>query len=946
MPFLIDRVRDALAGEYIVEHELASGGMGVVFKAREVALDRPVAVKVLRPELATAAAEERFHREALILANTRHASIVPIHRVGEADGFFYFVMEYMEGGTLADRLTKGTLKPREAAKLGIDLLDALDVAHRQGVLHRDIKPSNVFFRGDKPTLGDFGIAKSSTSDEALTAAGQAVGTPAYMSPEQKSGEEVTAATDIHAFGMMLYEAVTGVRWVTVTNVADPDRWVGVPRGLARVLRRALRPEPAKRWENAAAFRTALKRFMVVRTPLPAVAAILILATVPTVVMLTSRGTAAPDPFTDLAILPFDVEGDSADTDELGMGLTLTTSIHLVADAQNLDLSLTPTNHSLPWVASSDLNGAALASEAIRELRTLHVAHGRVTVSGESLSVRVMVMDSAGTVRQSEQLTGSTAELNDLGFRVGRAIVRILALDRANEFTGSRSLRGLSGPVFDAFNRGELAFESERLAVAEEWYLSALAQDSTFALAWWRLFNVRRWSREDPESLEAVKRRLRDIYERIPDQFNELDRLLIQADLATLVPERLSLYRQAIRHSPHNGDAWLLYGNELFHRGGLVGYELDSVLAALDSAIARNPFLAPAHQTKTWALIRLGLGEDAWAALQRYDDEAPGPSLEKFFIQLAWTERFQPDSADLVGPVSPEEMGRRFRLAPSFGLPGSLVLVAQTMVTVLSDPGARANAFVAQALGFVATGRVSAGLTRFDSAAAAMGGAPAFALQAAQWRVIPAVVGLPGVSELEETSGRRALEALVREPTVSVRAAWTLALSHLARADEDAAARAWSSHRDSSRPAMRAVFDAMSSATREDYEKALRLSEIALAFDVGGQGGDPWVRAITHLLRGRWFGRLGQDEEADRAWRWYLNADWKGWLEGVQQSAEVDWALEAFARYTRGMLALERGNTNRPCTVLPEVLARWRSAEPAYQSLVRDVEQAIAECDEL
>ena len=942
MPFLIDRVRGALAGEYVVEHELASGGMGVVFKAREVALDRPVAVKILRPELATAVAAERFHREARILANTRHASIVPIHRVGEADGFFYFVMEYMEGGTLADRLAKGTLKPREAAKLGIDLLDALDLAHRHGVLHRDIKPSNVFFRGDKPTLGDFGIAKSTTSDEALTAAGHAVGTPAYMSPEQKSGEEVTAATDIYAFGMMLYEAVTGVRWVTAANVADPDRWVGVPRGLARVLRRALRAEPTKRWESAAVFRIALKRFMVVRAPLPAVAAILTLAAVPTVVMLASRGTAALDPFTDLAVLPFEVVGDSAD---LGTALALTTSNHFDADAPNLDLSLTPMNHTLPWVASSDLNGAPLAREALTELRTLHVAQARVTATGESLSVRVLVMDSARTVRQSEQLTGSRADPNDLGFRIARAIVRILAPDKESGFSGSRSLRGRSGPVLDAFNRGQLAFESERLAAAEEWYLSALAQDSTFALAWWKLFNVRRWSREDPESLEAVRRRLRDIYERTPDQFNELDGLIIQADLATFVPERLSLYRQAIRHSPHNGDAWLFYGNELFHRGGLVGYELDSALTALDSAIARNPFLAPAHQTKAWALIRLGLREDAWAALQRYDDEAPGPSLERFFIQMAWTERFQPDSADLVGPVSPEEMGRRFRLAPSFGLPGSLVPVAQMMVTVLSDPGARANAFVAQALGFVATGRVSAGLARFDSAASTVGGVPEFALQAAQWRVMPAVVGLPGVSELEVTRGRRALEVLVREPTVGVRAAWTLALSHLARADEDAATRTWLSHRDSSPPDMQAVFDAVASRTREDYQEALRQSERALAYDVSGQGGDPWVRTITHFLRGQWFARLGRVDEADRAWRWYLNADLAGWPVGLQQSAEVDWALETFARYTRGMLALEQGNTNRACTVLPEVLARWRSADPAYRSLIREVEEALAECDE-
>src|SRR3989442_8229740 len=158
-PFF-ERLRAALAPDYELLRELASGGMGTVYLAREIALDCLVAVKVLRPELATANAVTRFVHEAQTLAKVRHPTIVVVHKVDERHGLHFYVMDFLEGDTLQQRLaTRGPLTHHEARKLGRDLLEALEVVHGWGVIHRDIKPSNLFWLGRRAVLTDFGIAK-------------------------------------------------------------------------------------------------------------------------------------------------------------------------------------------------------------------------------------------------------------------------------------------------------------------------------------------------------------------------------------------------------------------------------------------------------------------------------------------------------------------------------------------------------------------------------------------------------------------------------------------------------------------------------------------------------------------------------------------------------------------------------------------------------------------
>src|SRR2546422_10180591 len=204
MSSVLERLRAALAPEYDVEREIASGGMGMVFLGRDMALECPVAIKVLRPELATAHAAERFLREARMLASLRHPHIVPVHHVGQAGEFFYYVMDFVDGETLADRLLRGPLRPPEALKLGRERRDALQGAHERLVVHRGIKPSNVFFVGGRALLGDFGLAKpvSGTSGgggtprrrapnagAAPTPPPSVLGALGYMPPPQAAGGE-------------------------------------------------------------------------------------------------------------------------------------------------------------------------------------------------------------------------------------------------------------------------------------------------------------------------------------------------------------------------------------------------------------------------------------------------------------------------------------------------------------------------------------------------------------------------------------------------------------------------------------------------------------------------------------------------------------------------------------------------------------------------------------
>ena len=274
MTGLLDRLAPALAAHYRIERELGTGGMATVYLAHDLKHDRKVALKVLKPELAAVLGAERFVVEIKTTAGLQHPHILPLFDSGTAEGFLYYVMPYIEGETLRNKLDRETqLGIDEAVRITREVADALDYAHRHGVIHRDIKPENILLHDGRPMVADFGIALalSAAAGGRMTETGLSLGTPHYMSPEQATAEkDLTSRSDIYSLGCVLYEMLTGnpphtgasaqqIIMKIVTEEAPPVSAVrkSVPPNVAGAVAKAVERLPADRFETAAEFSRAL-----------------------------------------------------------------------------------------------------------------------------------------------------------------------------------------------------------------------------------------------------------------------------------------------------------------------------------------------------------------------------------------------------------------------------------------------------------------------------------------------------------------------------------------------------------------------------------------------------------------------------------------------------------------------------------------------------------------
>ena len=944
MSGLLERVRAALADKYDVERQIGGGGMGVVYLGRHRALDRPVAIKVLRPDMATAVAGERFKREGRWLARVSHPAVVTVYDADEKNGLYYLTTELL-GGTLADRLTEGQPIPAdEVIRFGVQLLEGLAQVHACGIVHRDIKPSNIFIREDGgPKLGDFGIARQLDSrDEELTVQGESPGTPRYMSPEQRVTSQVTQASDIYAVGMVLYEMASGRLWPPLD---DPDHanWDGISAPLVPVLRKALAWESQGRWRDARTFAAALRRLRhrSERRQKVAIAGGVVVVLAMTIAALIVLGRGQATDRHDIALVPITVTGGDP---VVGRRLAFFVGNQLVTGFTDEGLQLTDTQSSVRW-ASDHVHGDALPSGAWDALGTNAIVLGNAVVSNDSIEVTGEVVKSdSSRLLWPEPIRGPLSELGgkvscDIAFAILRTI------HRDHNF----SCQAGNVAAINAWAMGEDAFSRDNWLAAARFYQEAIAHDSSWARAWWSLFNVCRWGRFcGDDDVEAVRTHLREAYEQSPkhEHLSDLVQLLIGAEFVPTVPERLAKYDTAVRRFSYDPYPKLLLGNELFSRGPLVGVGLDSAIAVLNTTAVDDTNLSQVYEMLVWGNTRRGREREARSALRHYREIASteqdsGLSLAAP-LHLVITARFESDLAfwkelreGAASPQTSRSLGEMVRLGLAFGIPSAQRMLGELMTAQsVGDADGRLQGLTAQSLALLALGRTAEALAQFDSAGRSARGSDReeMRLQAVQWAVGLPALGFPGVPDEQRRAARTTLVAITEKEPARARAWWILLLDALDTGDTATAQTALAHMAQS--PFLSRLSDALLLAARGDTSGALDVADSLRRFvDTHNEIADPLVRVALFLNRGRWLRGQHQPAAADSAWRWYQNVDWAGnWLSGPPKPAEMDWAFETYARYLRAELAHGSGDTALVCAVGPDAAKRWESADSAYKPL--------------
>jgi serine/threonine-protein kinase len=510
------RLTSALADRFTIQRELGRGGMAIVYLARDRKHDRQVAIKVLRPELSAAMGSERFEREIQLVARLSHPNILQLHDSGEAAGVLYFVMPYVEGESLRQRLDReGPLPVPAAVQLASEIADALDYAHHHGVIHRDIKPENILLQTGHAVVSDFGIARAidaATMEDlgagSLTATGMALGTPLYMSPEQVAGGAVDGRTDVYALGCVLFEMLEGAPpfaghspiAVLAKHSAAPvppfKRSRGtVSDGLEETVRKALAKSPDDRFAGAAEFRTALAGEATslprpVRRP-PGRRPVLALGLVAATVLVTLAGyrilisrtpTGAMPSIAVLALR--NIGGDSANEPfSDGVSEEITTALGKVPGLRVEARS-----------RAFEFKNKALGPQEIgRQLHVRYVLDGGVRLGGSRRRVSVQLINVAdGSEVWSDEYDRDVADRDVFAVQdsIARAIVGSLSIHLSGTARAALHSRSTENPeAHDLYLKGRAAWYqrgsggSVALHLAIGYFEQAIKLDSSYALAW-------------------------------------------------------------------------------------------------------------------------------------------------------------------------------------------------------------------------------------------------------------------------------------------------------------------------------------------------------------------------------------------------------------------------------------------------------------------------------
>jgi len=508
-----NRLETALGGKYVIERELPGGGMSRVFLAEDLSLARKVVIKALPPELAAHISSERFEREIKVSARLQHPQIVPLLSAGVADGLPYYLMPYVDGEGLRDRISReGKFPIRDVVAILRDVAKALAFAHSRNVVHRDIKPENVLLTGDSAVVADFGISKAigaaqtrddSTLPSTLTQVGTSIGTPAYMAPEQAAGDpETDHRADVYSLGCLGYEMLTGaapfvrdtVHRVVAAHMSESPKPVSdlrldCPRSLALLVMRCLEKDPHNRPQSAGEIIKSLDEVnltasgafpsFTVGKKLPLIAGIAAVILLGGFFMARMRGRTRPSPV--IAVLPFKNLGGDSTGAYFGEGI-----------AADLALSL----QKLPGLqVSSQTSAAAVQKKGMtiqdigKALGVGTVLEGSIQRQGEHLRLTASLSSTAdGRVIWTQPFERDAKDLFGVQNDLVTAIVRALQV-RLTDAARPNAVRGTNDPVaYDYYLQGRYAitrgYSSPRaIPSSVALFQKAISKDSNFARAY-------------------------------------------------------------------------------------------------------------------------------------------------------------------------------------------------------------------------------------------------------------------------------------------------------------------------------------------------------------------------------------------------------------------------------------------------------------------------------
>ena len=633
----------ALRDRYVIERELGRGGMATVYLAHDLRHDRPVALKVLHPELAHALGPERFIREIKLAARLDHPHILSVHDSGETAGRLWFTMPYVEGESLRNRLSREPQLPlADALRITRAVADALGYAQQQGIIHRDVKPENILLQGERCVLADFGVARAvDAAGERLTETGLALGTPAYMSPEQGTADRhLDHRSDVYSLGCVVYEMLAGeppftgrtAQALIARRLADPVPDLctvrDVPRQVERAVRQALARAPADRFADAPAFARALEAAAgapsatvrpAVRRGLLAAVAVLLVALAGAGVWLRGRPAAgAARDANLLAVAPFEVLQSSLEVWREGMGDVLSRTL----DGAGPIRTVSPSVVLRRWSGRAD---RASAEELGRRTGAELVVYGTVLQRGrDSVTLRAALLDRGRGIGKTDiEVSGEAGRIAELADSLGIGVLRVLSSSRAIGSVGRTSIGSRSVPALKAFLQGEQFYRRGLWDSAATRYDQAIAADSTFALALARLALVLGWN---PPTAGAY--RPNEEYMRRATLHNHglppRDSLLIVADSFWLAAQEvtepeawvrmrfrvLTAVEEAVRRYPEDPMPWLELGEWRSHEPWPIAGPPAVSLEAFSRAIALDPGFGPAYEHMLARLLSLGRPEEA------------------------------------------------------------------------------------------------------------------------------------------------------------------------------------------------------------------------------------------------------------------------------------------------------------------------------------------------